>query len=389
MADALASGASDRKIVGVQVPPRPPRCWVSNQMKRAPTDKVTPVRSWLLAVCLVTLLSSCADDPGTGQEQTTSTLAAPLSTSTTTLMATLTSTSTSTTTLPPVQIFGEFDDVVEAAALGPLPEDFPLGRAAASSSPLYENRCHASTSAIDPVGCEFGDLDSNVVIVFTGDSHAAQWFGAFEVAARTNHWRLIAMTKSSCPVADVPTYRRRDALPDGEELLYPECNEFHTRTHSRIRELQPDLVIFPVLSRYHLVNNGGIAAFSAGLGDSISAIAGLGTKVLVLGETPKTNGEDIPSCLARHKNDIAICANMRSRAESPQRVKYLSETAAEHSATYVNPVDWFCTIDVCPGEIGGRIVYRDYNHISDQFARYRAPQIGEAIKVALRGPDAT
>lgn len=95
------------------------------------------------------------------------------------------------------------------------------------------------------------------------------------------------MTKSSCPVADVPTYRRRDALPDGEELLYPECNEFHTRTHSRIRELQPDLVIFPVLSRYHLVNNRGIAAFSAGLGDSISAIAGLGTKVLVLGETPK------------------------------------------------------------------------------------------------------
>jgi hypothetical protein len=34
-------------------------------------------------------------------------------------------------------------------------------------------------------------------------------------------------------------------------------------------------------------------------------------------------------------------------------------------------------------------VYRDYNHISDQFARYRAPQIAEAIKTALAGPDAT
>jgi hypothetical protein len=93
--------------------------------------------------------------------------------------------------------------------------------------------------------------------------------------------------------------------------------------------------------------------------------------------------------LARHKNDISKCANPRSKAEFPERIKYISDVASQHSATYVNPVDWFCTADVCPGEIGGRIVYRDYNHISDQFARYRAPQIAEAIKIALAGPDAT
>ena len=317
-------------------------------------------------------------------------------TSTTSLVSTTTSTTTSTsttttttTTLAPIQISREFADVVKAAALGPLPDNFALGAVAASKSPLYDNGCHASTAAIDPVICEFGDLQSDIVIVFTGDSHAAQWFGALEVAARTNHWKLISMTKSSCPVADVPTYRRRDALPEGEELLYPECDAFHTRAHSAIRDLQPDLVIFPVLSRFHLVNNGGIAAFSAGLGKSISAVAGKGTKVLILGETPKTNGEDIPSCLAKHKNDISKCANLRSKAEFPEHIKYFQALAEDHSATYVNPVDWFCTADLCPGEIGGRIVYRDYNHISDQFARYRAPQIAEAIKLALAGLDAS
>jgi hypothetical protein len=307
--------------------------------------------------------------------------------STTTTSTTTTSTTT-TTTLPPIQISGVFADVTQAAELGPLPENFALGAAAASKSPLYDNGCHASTAAINPVICEFGDLQSDIVIVFTGDSHAAQWFGALEVAARTNHWKLVSMTKSSCPVADVPTYRRRDALPDGEELLYPECDEFHKRAHATIREMQPDLVIFPVLSRFRLVNNGGIAAFSAGLGKSISAVAGPGTKVLVLGETPKTNGEDIPSCLARHKANISKCANPRTKAEFPERIKFISDEAVQHSATYVNPVDWFCTTDVCPGQIGGRIVYRDYNHISDQFARYRSPQIAEAIKIALAGPDA-
>ena len=330
------------------------------------------------------VVAACGTASSATEETSTTVVASTSTTSTTT-----TTTSTTTTTVPPIQISGVFTDVAEAAALGPLPENFALGAAAASKSPLYDNGCHASTAAISPVICEFGDLQSDIVIVFTGDSHAAQWFGALEVAARTNHWKLVSMTKSSCPVADVPTYRRRDALPDGEELLYPECDEFHKRAHAAIREMQPDLVIFPVLSRFHLVNNGGIAAFSAGLGKSISAVAGLGTKVLVLGETPKTNGEDIPSCLARYKTDISKCANPRTKAEFPERIKFISDEAAQHSATYVNPVDWFCTVEVCPGQIGGRIVYRDYNHISDQFARYRAPQIAEAIKTALAGPDAT
>ena len=329
------------------------------------------------------VLSACGTATSATEETSTTAVASTSTTSTTT-----TTTSTTTTTVPPIQISGVFADVAQAATLGPLPENFALGAAAASKSPLYDNGCHASTAAISPVICEFGDLQSDIVIVFTGDSHAAQWFGALEVAARTNHWKLVSMTKSSCPVADVPTYRRRDALPDGEELLYPECDEFHKRAHTTIREMQPDLVIFPVLSRFRLVNNGGIAAFSAGLGKSISAVSGLGTKVLVLGETPKTNGEDIPSCLARYKTDISKCANPRTRAEFPERIKYISDEAAQHSATYVNPVDWFCTADVCPGQIGGRIVYRDYNHISDQFARYRSPQIAEAIKIALAGPDA-
>ena len=337
----------------------------------------------LMILAGLIVVSACGTASSATEETSTTVVASTSTTSTTT-----TTTSTTTTTMPPIQISGVFADVVEAATLGPLPDNFALGAAAASKSPLYDNGCHASTAAISPVICEFGDLQSDIVIVFTGDSHAAQWFGALEVAARTNHWKLVSMTKSSCPVADVPTYRRRDALPDGEELLYPECDEFHKRAHTTIREMQPDLVIFPVLSRFRLVNNGGIAAFSAGLGKSISAVSGLGTKVLVLGETPKTNGEDIPSCLARYKTDISKCANPRTRAEFPERIKFISDEAAQHSATYVNPVDWFCTADVCPGQIGGRIVYRDYNHISDQFARYRSPQIAEAIKIALAGPDA-
>ena len=146
-------------------------------------------RLMILAGLLV--VSACGSMTSASEETTTTSV---VSTTTSTTTSTTSTSTTTTTTLAPIQISGEFADVAEAALLGPLPENFALGAKAASKSPLYDNSCHASTAAIDPVICEFGDLQSDVVIVFTGDSHAAQWFGAFEVAARTNHWKLVSMT---------------------------------------------------------------------------------------------------------------------------------------------------------------------------------------------------
>src|SRR5262245_45398855 len=58
LADALASGASGRKVVGVQVPPRPPtaptsRCWAPADRLRVPKGRTDdpPVGAWLRALC--------------------------------------------------------------------------------------------------------------------------------------------------------------------------------------------------------------------------------------------------------------------------------------------------------------------------------------------------
>lgn len=344
------------------------------------------------ALCLILalVLTSCAANEASGADETTTSKPVTTSsttTTTTTSSTTTSSTTTTTTTLPPVQVSGVFPDVAAAAALGPIPDDVDLSGAVTSKPLLYDNGCHAGVGAVTPAPCEFGDLTSDTVIVVTGDSHAAQWFGALETAAVENHWRLVTLTKSSCPAADVNTTRREQG-ESGEQIAYPECAKYRHSSWETILSLHPDLVVYPMLTRYHQADGGGISGWTRGLARSISAIAQPGTKALVIGETPKTLGDEVPACIRNHRSDISTCANRRSRAEYPEKVSALADVAHEHNAMYVNPVDWICDTETCPVVIGGHVVYRDYNHMSDAFSRYRAPQMAEVIRQALDGPDA-
>lgn len=286
-----------------------------------------------------------------------------------------------------MQVSGVFPDVVAAAALGPLPDDLDLSNAVIAKPILYDNGCHAGIGTVTPSPCEFGDLSSDTVIVVTGDSHAAQWFGALEAASLENHWKLVTLTKSSCPAADVNTTRREDG-ETGDQIPYPECEQFRHNSWEVIRALHPDLVVYPMLTRYHQTDGSGINGWKSGLGRSIAAIAQTGTKVLIIGETPKTLGDEVPPCVRSHRHDVSKCANTRAKAEFPEKVFAFMEVAVEHRATFVNPVDWICDTEVCPVVIGGHIVYRDYNHMSDAFSRYRAPQMAESVRLALAGDDA-
>ena len=320
--------------------------------------------------------------------QTTTSTRVTTSTSTTTpSTSTSTTSTTTTTTLPPVQVSGVLPDVAEAAALGPIPDDLDLSNAAVSKPILYDNGCHAGIGTVTPAPCEFGDLTSDTVIVVTGDSHAAQWFGALETAALENHWKLVTLTKSSCPAADVKTTRREDGEV-GDQIAYPECEQFRHNSWETIRALHPDLVVYPMLTRYHQTDGSGIGGWKSGLGRSITAIAQPGTKVLIIGEIPKTLGDEVPPCVRSHRSDVSKCANSRSKAEFPEKVLAFMDVAIQHSALFVNPVDGTSTTEKCPVVIGGHIVYRDYNHMSDAFSRYRAPQMAEVVRQALAGPDA-
>ncbi len=342
-----------------------------------------------LVVTVLVASAACS-----GGDSTAPTTASTISTTTpaTTIAATTTSSTSTTTTTPPTTTTlptidtAVLADVIAAAALGPVPADTNIKAARFDVSPLEDNGCHVGWSAITPslLPCEFGDTNSDVVIVITGDSHVAAWFGAFDEAGKANHWKIVTVTKRGCPAADVTVYSaiNRAVL----DTPYPACSAWRANALQYIIDLHPDLVVFPMLTRRGLVGFSGanaIREWGEGLGRSLDLIGTSGAKLLVIGDTPKTNGDNIPLCVSSHQADIAPCGNKRSKAVLDARLAILAESAPAHHATYVDTSNWFCTETFCPAVIGSLVVYSDDSHLTDSFVRYRAPQIAQAIRVAL------
>ncbi|MEQ1872579.1 MAG: SGNH hydrolase domain-containing protein [Ilumatobacteraceae bacterium] len=335
-----------------------------------------------IAIATMLLAGACSTADGSAQESEGT---RPISPPTTQIATTTSTSSTTTTTTQPELFTGVLLDVVGAALLEAVPDGTPVASAAGDESPLYRNGCHHSWSAITPRDdCVFGDTTSDVVIVVTGDSHATAWFGAFDDAGKANHWKIVVVDKAGCPTADVSVYL--SISPDRYDEPYTACDRWRRRALAYIALLEPDLVVFPMLSRRAVVGHSkasSLTEWGKGLGRSLDAVRGPGTKLLVIGDDPKTTVGNIPNCVMRHLDAVAACSTPRAAAVFDDRLAVIAEAARTHDATFVDPSNWFCTEDVCPAVIGNLVVYRDENHITDSFARYRAPQIADAIRFAL------
>ena len=325
-----------------------------------------------------------------GSATTTSPVAtAPTAPTAPTSSASSTTSSTAPATTTTVALdLSVLPDVIAGAALGPVPEGTPVRSAGGDEAPVYENGCHVAWGATQPKqGCFYGDTSSSTLVVITGDSEAAHWFGAFDEAGKANGWKIAIVTKAGCPAADVKVYSAAD--PTNFYLTYPECPIWRKAALEYIRSLRPSLVVFPMLSRRAIVGvpkKVALPNWQEGLGRSIDFVRQPGTEVLVLGDTPKTNGENVAQCVASRQSDVRPCGNSREKAVDAVRAEGLAAAAGQHGATFVDPSNWMCTDTFCPAVIGTSVVYRDKLHLTDRFSRSRAPQIAAAIRYALAGP---
>jgi hypothetical protein len=322
---------------------------------------------------------------GTSVPVGVTTTVAPSTLPPTTLPPTTTVPPTTTLPLPSAIVPDVLPDVVEAAALGPQPDGPNARRAAGDRPDVYDNGCHVAWNVVQPKkDCIYGDPTADTVIAVVGDSHAAAWVGAFDEAGKAHHWKIVMVTKSGCPAARVTIYSAAD--PTKHNVPYTQCDEWRPNALAYVNNLQPDMVVLPLLSRRSVVGLPGalgLQAWERGLGETIDTVRSTGAKVLVVGEVPKMKGDSVPACIAAHRSDISACANARSAAVKSDRMIPLGGVAVEHGATFIDVSNWFCTDTICPAVIGGIVVFRDEHHITDTFARYRAPQMAEAIEAAF------
>ena len=136
--------------------------------------------------------------------------------------------------------------VAAAADLKAVPSNLnpPLADAAAELMTLRNAGCMRAPFEVEQPECATGDTTSTTTVALVGDSHAAMWSQAFQEVAAQRRWRLETLSKTACPVMNVPIinpHSRRE---------YTECKQWRGQIIARLRAEHPRLVVVSMWGRY-------------------------------------------------------------------------------------------------------------------------------------------
>jgi peptidoglycan/LPS O-acetylase OafA/YrhL len=255
------------------------------------------------------------------------------------------------------------------AAVVPANVTPTLDSASADLSPLYADGCHAGFAATTTRACSFGS-GARTVVLF-GDSHAAQWFSPLRAWANDRGMRLVTMTKSSCPSADIPV-RSSDLDRD-----YRECEVWRKDALRKIEQLQPSMVVLGNAGNLTAPLTARPGAFSdtwkAALARTIRAVQEFGASTVVLQDTPAWSATP-NRALSASLNDVSHVAESRNRLIDHAARAAEAAAAGSTRSTLIDPVGWLCD-DQCAPVIWNRLAYRDANHITETLAKTLSPRL--------------
>lgn len=266
----------------------------------------------------------------------------------------------------------------------------PTQRAfAAARTDAMKHDCWGTLLTNPNAPCVFGDSTARTTVMLLGDSHAEHWLPAVDRIGRERGWRVVAMIKPACPVADLHVFISRRL-----KRQYAECGEFRGEMLERIIAQRPALVI---LSSYdHYVAGGDDAsawgvtpvAWRDALRRTYQRLSSAGLRTVVIRDVPDA-GFDAPACLSRR------AAGMPSLRECTYELGDALHPAARAAQTdaargiprlaFVDMTDRICSTRPCPVVQRGNVVFRDGDHLTASFSRAEAPVLGKRIMRAVAG----
>ncbi|WP_151523745.1 acyltransferase family protein [Serinicoccus kebangsaanensis] len=252
----------------------------------------------------------------------------------------------------------------------------PLEQVVDDSPALEPRDCFVGLSGTRVGVCEGGDPEGDRTVALIGDSHASMWFTALDEIGRDRGWRVVVMSKSSCPAAVGLTVERSGQAGD-----YRQCTTWQENLDGVLLEQDPDVVLLSSAS----YGTTGARKVAAGLGARVEMLTEAGMQPALIRDVPRAPF-DVPACLLEHREDVPRCAFDRQQGLDASGTGHLL-LAEEHDDL---PVLDFTTA-VCPGRtcspiVGEVVVWRDSNHLSATYVRSLRDVVEEQVTpVVLAG----
>jgi peptidoglycan/LPS O-acetylase OafA/YrhL len=257
---------------------------------------------------------------------------------------------------------------------------------AAARADRMQHDCWATT--VDDVKgpCVFGDRSSSTVVMLLGDSHAEHWLGGLDRVGRERGWKIVAMVKGGCPVADMPELTNARL-----KRYYHECTRYREAMLRRIVADRPAAVILSSWDHYIPPDGTGSGwqvtpeMWRRGLRRTYERLTAAGLPVVGIRGTPRT-WFDVPACLSRRAAGLPFarpCTYERARSLSPAALGAQAAAARGLPIRFVDMNDQICATSECGVVRNGVVVFTDDNHLTASFSRSVAPVLGARLGAAL------
>lgn len=232
---------------------------------------------------------------------------------------------------------------------------------------VYSKNCDSwyRSASVNP--CIFGNRSAGHTVVLMGDSIGVQWYSFLPILFPTPDWRIIVLTKSSCPMVDDKVFNSRL----GKNLAV--CVTWRNAAIHYLSKLAPDLVILGSASNYGFSKQQWVDG-SSRLYKKISKFTG---NIIVIAGTPKISFNG-PNCLMRQYENSVQNINLEKRC-GEKSGGALAYKVAEYLKVATDKYSNIALLDlnelVCPKQYcsaqnsAGVIVYRDQQHLTDTFVR--------------------
>lgn len=247
-----------------------------------------------------------------------------------------------------------------------------LNRVKADLGEVYRQGCLMGHHRVRSGPCRFGDLDSKKVAVLFGDSHAMQWGPGLIHLAKRKGWKVVALTRASCPAALVH--------------IDHYCDAWRRNSLERIRKMRPGLVVVASAANseaYDVLLDGVALGRSSSEDVLIDGMIGTlrrldrWSKRTVVIRDQAVTPFSVTACLRVNQSKPGRCGFRpdRSRAYSYD----FKATRRVRGVRLVDPQPMLCPDGWCRASFGEQLVYRNHGHLAASFTRAEYQWLGRKL----------
>lgn len=219
--------------------------------------------------------------------------------------------------------------------------------------------------------CVFGEDSAKKTAVIFGDSIGVQWFSTLAAMYDPHQWKIVVLTKSSCPMVDEIFFYQRI----GRE--YTECEEWRNKAIEWLQARKVDNIFLGSTASSDFTEK----QWTEGTGRILERLSRSADAIYVIEANP-TLGFNGPDCLIKEKREGGYkCQSLSENSQYSRVASFLKGVVDKYpKAHWVETASFVCPEGLCQAIRNDTVVFRDAQHLTATFTAKAAMHFSNQMR---------